>query len=170
MLYQMEGNSILYLLAKLAAFGKLLPAPISYGSTPPVLYWLQYFFTGTPTPWGALDVNLSPVAWAGWIGLLVTSLNLLPVGMLDGGHIFYTLFGREKALKLYPFILVALVALGFASNSWWLWAFLLFLFGRVYAEPLDQITELDPRRRKLAWLALIILILTFTPVPLMLLV
>lgn len=163
---QMEGNSLLYLLSKFAIFGQLLPAPASYGSLSPILYWLRYFFTATPFPLGGVDVNLSPVAWAGWAGLLVTSLNLIPAGQLDGGHMLYVLVGRERARKLWPFVLGALLILGLFWMGWWLWAGIIFLLGRVYAEPLDQITPLDSRRKILAIIALVVFVLTFSPVPL----
>ncbi len=163
---QMEGNSILYLAAKWLVFGKLLPAPLSYGGLAPALYWIRYFFTGLPLPYGGLDVNISPVAWAGWGGLLITSLNLIPAGQLDGGHLFYTLFGVKNARRALLVILVALVALGFLWPGWWLWAVLVLLFGRVYAEPLDQITQLDGKRKVLAAVALVLFLLLFTPIPL----
>ena len=163
---QSEGNSITYLLLKFATFGKWLPEPVDYGNLSPTLYWLKYFFTGKPLPLGALDVMIHPVAWAGWAGLLVTSLNLLPAGQLDGGHIFQLLFGKKLARRILPVILVALVGLGFAWSGWWLWAGLVFLLGRVYAEPMDEITPLDTPRKALGVLALIIFILTFIPVPL----
>jgi len=162
---QLEGNSILYLFSKFIIFGKLLPAPISYGNLPPLIYWVRYFFTGQPLPWGGLDVQLNSIAWAGWAGLLVTALNLIPAGQLDGGHVMYVLFGRRARLLL-PFILGALVLLGFVWPGWWLWAFLIFLLGRLYAEPLDQITPLDPRRKAIAILGLVVFVLVFTPVPL----
>lgn len=162
---QMEGNSVLYLLSKFAIFGQLLPAPANYAGLNPVLYWLQYFFTGTPSPMGGLDVNLHQVAWAGWIGLLVTAMNLIPAGQLDGGHMLYVLIGRKKARYLLPFVLGVLVLLGIFWTGWWLWAALIFLLGRSYAEPLDQITPLDNRRKGLAVLALIVFLLTFSPVP-----
>ena len=162
---QLEGNSLLYLLAKFAVFGQLLPAPQSYGSVPPLLYWLRYFFTSQPLPMGGLDVMIHPVAWAGWAGLLVTALNLIPVGQLDGGHVVSTLLG-SRARLLYPFIIAALVGLGFFWAGWWLWAFLLLVLGRIYAEPLDQITRLDLPRKAVAVLGVIIFILVFTPVPL----
>lgn len=161
----LEGNSILYLLSKYAVFGYWLPSPANYGSVPPFLYWLQYYFTGQPTPLGGLDVSLHPVAFAGWAGLLVTALNLIPAGQLDGGHIVHSLLGRKAALLL-PFVLFGLVALGMVWNGWWLWAFLIFFMGRAHAEPLDQITPLDSRRKLLALLAMVIFILVFTPVPL----
>jgi len=160
-----EGNSILYLLLKYITFGQLLPAPASYGNIPPTLYWLQYFFTGTPAPMGGTDVILSPVAWAGWIGLLVTSLNLIPAGQLDGGHLMYVLFGGKRLRSWLPIIQLVLAVLGFFSVSWWLWLAILSFFGRFTDEPLDQITELDPRRRALAIFGVIVFILVFMPVP-----
>jgi membrane-associated protease RseP (regulator of RpoE activity) len=162
----MEGNSIFYLLSKFVVFGQILPEPSSYIGLNPILYWVRYFFTGQPFPLGGLDVIIHPVAWAGWAGLLVTALNLIPAGQLDGGHIIFTLVGK-KARLLWPIILAALILLGFVWYGWWIWAALIFLLGRVYAEPLDQITELDPNRRLLAMLGLAIFVLVFTPVPLM---
>ena len=163
---QMEGNSLIYLLLKYLHFGMLLPQPASMGGISPLLFWLRYFFTGQPSPLGSLDVTISPIAWAGWVGLLVTSLNLIPAGQLDGGHIFHLLFGQKWARRILPVILVALVGLGFIWSGWWLWALLVFLFGRTYAEPLDQITELDWKRRALGIIALIVFLITFTPIPL----
>jgi membrane-associated protease RseP (regulator of RpoE activity) len=113
-----------------------------------------------------VDVLLSPVAWAGWAGLLVTALNLIPAGQLDGGHVLYSLVG-SRAKLLLPIILVALALLGFVWPGWWLWAFLILLLGRFHAEPLDQITTLDPNRQVLAVAGLVIFFLVFTPVPLL---
>ncbi|MBN1303565.1 MAG: site-2 protease family protein [Anaerolineales bacterium] len=161
----LEGNSLFYLFAKYLTFGKLLPQPMEYGGISPLLYWVKYFFTGLPLPIGGVDVQIHSVAFAGWAGLLVTALNLIPVGTLDGGHVVYALFG-EKARKAFPFIMAALVALGFLFTGWWLWAGLLYFFGRVHAEPHDQITRLDPARKLVAVVVVIIFILTFTPVPL----
>jgi membrane-associated protease RseP (regulator of RpoE activity) len=162
----MEGNSILYLALKFIVKGQLLPAPISFGGLPPALYWLRYFFTGRPFPLGAMDVQLHPVAWAGWVGLLVTSLNLIPAGQLDGGHALYVLIGRVWARRLLPAILVVLVLLGFFWNGWWFWAVLIFFFGRVHAQPLDEITPLDPPRIALAVIGIALFFLVFIPVPL----
>lgn len=162
----LEGNSILYLLLKWIVKGQMLPAPAVY-DIPAPLYWLRYMFTGYPLPLGGKDVMLHPIAWAGWAGLLVTSLNLIPAGQLDGGHLLYVLMGK-KAVKVVPFILGAIFLLGFFWNGWWLWAILIFFFGRVYAEPLDLITPLDGRRKVLALIGLIVFILVFIPVPLIL--
>ena len=162
----LEGNSVLYLLAKFIMFGKLLPAPVGLSGTPLALHWLRFFFTGQPAPIGGTDVFINPVAFAGWAGLLVTMLNLIPAGTLDGGHVIYALFG-DKASKVFPFIFGALALLGVFWSGWWLWAVILLWLGRVHAEPLDQITQLDTRRRWIALLVIIIFILTFSPVPFM---
>lgn len=164
---QLEGNSILYLLLKYTVFGKLLPAPVDYNGVQPFVYWVRYVITGTPVPIGGTDVQLNPIAWAGWVGLLVTSLNLIPAGQLDGGHVMYALFGKRMRKLLVP-ILVMLVVLGFFWAGWWLWVFLLLFFGRMSDEPLDQITQLDGRRRLVALLVLVLFILVFIPVPLVL--
>ncbi len=161
---QQEGNSILYLFAKFLFFGKLLPAPAGLHGQSFWLYWLKYFFTGRPAPIGASDVLIHPVAFAGWAGLLVTALNLIPAGTLDGGHLVYSLFG-DRASKAYPFIFGTLLLLGLFWSGWWIWAILLLWLGRVHAEPLDQITPLDPARRLIAVLVILIFLLTFSPVP-----
>ena len=158
-----EGNSLMYLLAKYITFGQVLPSPVAPQG---ILYWLQYFFTGRPVPFGGLDVFIHPVAFAGWAGLLVTGLNLIPAGTLDGGHVIYGLFG-EKARKGFPFIIGILAVLGIFWSGWWIWAMLLFWLGRVNAEPLDQITTLDPPRRLLGFAMIIVFLLVFMPVPFM---
>ncbi|MBM4425028.1 MAG: site-2 protease family protein [Chloroflexi bacterium] len=161
----LEGNSVIYLLAKLFVFGQLLPSPESYGAGGAALYWIRYFFTSTPLPIGGKDVFLDQVAWAGWAGLLVTGLNLIPAGQLDGGHTLYVLLG-ERVKKLLPVILIVLIALGFVWSGWWLWAGLIYLLNRRHAELLDEITTLDPARRFLAVATLILFFLVITPVPL----
>ena len=159
----MEGNSLLYLLAKFITFGRMLPAPLEPQG---ILYWLRYFFTGGPIPFGGTDVFIHPVAFAGWAGILVTALNLVPAGTLDGGHVIYGLFG-DKARKAFPFIVGLMVPLGFFWSGWWVWAALLFWLGRVHAQPLDQITTLDPTRRLIGYAMIIVFLLVFTPVPFM---
>ncbi len=160
-----EGNSLIYLFAKYITFGQLLPAPLEPQG---ILYWLQYFFTGGPVPFGGTDLFIHPVAFAGWAGILVTALNLIPAGTLDGGHVIYGLFG-DKARKAFPFIVGLLLVFGFFWSGWWLWAALLFWLGRVHAQPLDQITTLDPTRRLIGYAMIIVFLLVFTPVPFMLL-
>jgi membrane-associated protease RseP (regulator of RpoE activity) len=163
--FSLEGNSILYLISKFLIFRQWLPMPETYGGLSPLLYWLRYIFTGLPTPLGGTDVFLHPVAWAGWAGLLVTSLNLVPAGQLDGGHILYSLLGKRVRL-LWPVVVAVLALLGFFYSGWWIWVFLILFMGRTNAEPLDQITPLDGWRKLVALLAIFIFILVFTPIPL----
>ncbi len=163
----MEGNSLLYLAAKYVIKGQLLPAPASFGGAGPLVYWLRYFFSGSPIPYGGQDIIIHPLAWAGWAGLLVTALNLLPAGQLDGGHLVYVLFGRKVSLA-WPIIVLALIGMGFIWSGWWIWAALVFFLGRTHAEPLDEITPLDSGRKLMAVLGLAIFVITFTPVPLVL--
>lgn len=159
----LEGNSLIYLFAKFVTFGKLLPAPIEPQG---IAYWVRYFFTGQPVPFGGLDVFIHPVAFAAWAGLLVTALNLIPAGTLDGGHVIYALFGN-KARKAFHFIFGLLIVGGYFWNGWWLWAIILYWLGRVNAEPLDQITTLDPTRRLIGFAMIIVFFLVLMPVPFM---
>jgi membrane-associated protease RseP (regulator of RpoE activity) len=171
----LEGNSIFYLFSKYVVFGRLLPEPVSMDGLSPAIYWLRYFFTAQPIPFNGLDVQLDPVALAGWAGLLVTALNLVPVGTLDGGHVAYGLFG-EKARRIFPVAIGALIALsvlpslltlslGAVNLSWLLWVFILFWLGNVRTQPLDDITPLDGKRRALGFAMLVIFVLLFTPIP-----
>jgi hypothetical protein len=110
------------------------------------------------------DVYLHPVARAAWIGMLATAWNLLPIGQLDGGHILYSLVGeRHKLLTIIAIVL--LVAAGaFFWRGWLIWALLLF-FGRRHPAIFDT-AELGSGRRKLAWIALAIFLISFTVAPL----
>jgi membrane-associated protease RseP (regulator of RpoE activity) len=162
----LEGNSLLYLFAKFTVFGKLLPSPVDYGNLSPFLYWVRYFFTSNPIPIGGIDVMLHPVAWAGWAGLFVTAVNLIPAGQLDGGHVINVLFGKVWSKRIFYAILITLAMMGFLWDGWWLWAGIIFLIGRTQAEPLDLITPLDAKRKWIGVLALIVFLITFTPIPL----
>ncbi len=109
-------------------------------------------------------VVIHPVGLAAWVGLFVTSLNLLPVGQLDGGHIAYATLDRE-ADKLSLALFVFLLYLGiFKWAGWLIWDILLVFLG-VRHPPFPYSDGLDPRRKALAFLALIIFLLTFIPVP-----
>lgn len=111
------------------------------------------------------NVILHPVAFAGWIGLLVTSLNLLPIGQLDGGHISYALF-VEKHETIAKFTIPALILLGILFwQGWLLWAVLMLVIGYKHPPVVYPMIELDEKRRFIGWLALFIFIITFTPMP-----
>lgn len=110
------------------------------------------------------DVQLHGLAYAGWVGLFVTSLNLLPIGQLDGGHIFYSLFG-QRGFKFMPIFIVALGGLTIIYFGWALLFLLLLWFGRKHPPPMDDYTPLDNKRRILAYLMFVVFLLTFTPKP-----
>jgi len=115
------------------------------------------------------DILLNPVAFAGWIGLFVTSINLIPVGQLDGGHIAYALFG-EKHNRL-SFVLIFVMGLfgWFLWEGWFVWAVLLLILGLRHPPVIYWEVPLDPKRKFIGWLALVIFILTFIPTPFQLL-
>jgi membrane-associated protease RseP (regulator of RpoE activity) len=108
---------------------------------------------------------LHPVGYAGWVGLFVTALNLLPVGQLDGGHVIYAVFGAGSRWAFAVSVL-ALVALALLYNPGWLFLVLMLLiFGMRHPEPLDAETPLDTGRKVLAIVMLVVFILSFTPAP-----
>jgi len=167
----LEGNSLLYLAAKYIVTGELLPAPADIEGQNQLIYWLRNIVAGAggqfgvPFPFGGRDVHLHPMAFAAWAGLLVTGINLIPAGQLDGGHSVYSWLGT-RARRLWPFVVVGFVALIIVWQGWFLFAAIVFLMGRTYAQPLDDVTELDNGRKAAAILALVIFFLTFTPAPL----
>jgi len=124
---------------------------------------LRWLILG-PVPPGS-DVFLHPLARAGWVGLFVTALNLLPIGQLDGGHILYALNRRRYRLVVMA-TTALLVALVFVSAVWTLFALLALIFGQKHPAPLDDFTPLDATRRKVGYVCLAILILCFMPNPL----
>jgi membrane-associated protease RseP (regulator of RpoE activity) len=136
-----EGNSIAYALAKIAVFGEFLPN-------------------------GQNDVFVNQLAWAGWTGLFVTGLNLIPLGQLDGGHVMYALLGRRARALFYPLIAGLAVMTVLSGGALIFILLLLILLGRTYAVPLDDISKLDQRRRRIAIFTLVIFLLVFVPVPL----
>ncbi len=111
------------------------------------------------------DIYLHPMAYAGWAGLFVTALNLLPVGQLDGGHIVYSVFG-EKSRPIFILAIAALAVLALFKNPGWLvLIILLIIFGMRHPKPHDLDTPLDGKRKTLAIVMLLIFILSFVPVP-----
>jgi membrane-associated protease RseP (regulator of RpoE activity) len=110
-----------------------------------------------------------PIAFGAWFGMLATAMNLFPIGQLDGGHIAYAVFGRRSTYITYAGVATA-VALTTVSATWYVWTALLllmlFVFGPRHPSVLDEETPLGRGRLVLAVLALAVLALCFTPVPL----
>lgn len=114
------------------------------------------------------DVNhllLHPMAVAAWVGMFATALNLLPGGQLDGGHILYALNSKAHRTGSWPFVAALLVLSWFYWAGWFLWAVVLKLTGR--HPPVPEYPELDNRRKLLALLALLMLVLAiaYNPFP-----
>lgn len=154
--FLLEGQSLGYRLIKLAMFGQWLPG-------------------------GGEDVFISTLALAGWTGLLLTMLHLMPYGSLDGGHIVYGLAGQRGVAWGRRTVVVTLVLLSLVDVSayglgllpvritgylgWLLWLAIIVLFRRDNAQVLDEITPLGTVRRIVGILMLVLLVLLFTPVP-----
>ena len=110
------------------------------------------------------SIVVHPVAMAAWIGLLITGINLMPAGQLDGGHIMYALLG-EKARYVSYGVIAAMIALAFTSEAWILWAFLLFIFGRTHPPVEDLRSPLGAVHYLLAVAGILVFVLTFVPRP-----
>ncbi|MGB9837129.1 MAG: site-2 protease family protein [Candidatus Saccharicenans sp.] len=111
------------------------------------------------------DLILHPLAVAGWVGLLVTSFNLFPVGQLDGGHILYAVF-EKKSEKISLVVLLIMVGLGiFFWAGWLLWAGLIYLLGWKHPRMVEETEKMDSRRKWLGFFVLVIFILSFIPAP-----
>jgi len=129
-----------------------------------LLTWAVVRLFHGPLPAGS-DILLHPVAFAGWVGCLVTAMNLTPIGQLDGGHIVYALFGKwgNLASRLFSH---ALLGVGlFASWNWLVWwAVVRLLVGVGHPKPVE-LGPIDGRRKAVALVSLVILVLTFVPRP-----
>lgn len=124
---------------------------------------LQSILIGDIQP--GLELVLHPFAYAGWVGLFVTALNLLPVGQLDGGHVIYAVFG-EKSKWVFRVCIIALAFLAvFYSPGWLTLVVLLLLFGMRHPQPYDVETNLDAGRKVVAFIVLMIFVLSFVPAP-----
>jgi len=110
------------------------------------------------------DYLLHPMAFAAWVGFLVTALNLLPVGQLDGGHVARALLGA-KAKYLTWATIAALVGLGIFYFGWLLFAMFILFLGAKHPPPLNDISKLDLKRAGVGALAFAILIIAFVPIP-----
>lgn len=110
-------------------------------------------------------LDLHPMALGAWLGLFATALNLLPLGQLDGGHILYSVLGRWQRRVAIP-LWLALAALGVLWWGWWIWCVMVLLIGLFHPPVRDEQTPLDPKRRAIALLALLIFVLAFMPAPL----
>lgn len=161
-----------------AGFLALIPflvVGVSLSHITPLPAHQSRFIFGTPLALRALElirfphapavyVSLHPVAVAAWAGLLATAINLLPMGQLDGGHILYAVLGERWHRYVTLAFIGILVILGFFYWAWWVWALLLFLFGRRHPLIYDR-SPLSRSRLWLAGAALVMFLLSFSLVP-----
>lgn len=125
-----------------------------------ILSWLVF---GQLSP--EQNIILHPMAFAGWIGLLVTALNLIPVGQLDGGHVAYALWPERHRLISWSCLILLVVSGLLFWQGWLFWAVLLYFLGLRHPPPAYDWVPLDRRRRILGIITIIVFILTFTPAP-----
>ncbi len=117
------------------------------------------------------DIYLSPVAFAGWAGLFITALNLLPIGQLDGGHVIYALLG-DHSRKVYKIgisifcLFTIYLIVRYHNPVWFVFAVLLLFIGFKHPPPIDPYTQLDFKRKCIGVLMLVVFLLSFTPIPL----
>lgn len=125
------------------------------------LTWMTY-----PNLLETQDIMLHPMAFAGWIGLLVTMLNLLPIGQLDGGHIAYAMLGKKQNI-IGKLAFISLIPLSFISLNWLFWGLLIFFLMRSAKHPPihDINIPLSKFNKRIGYICLIIFILCFIPAP-----
>lgn len=135
---------------------------------PILMQWLAHWLLGPMPPGQAIKIH--PVGFAGWVGLLITALNLLPIGQLDGGHVLYALL-RDKARYVASMLLmllaaaVVIAALKYAYPAWVLMLVLLLIMGPVHPPTGDDNVSLGPARILLGWLILAFVPIGLTPTP-----
>lgn len=111
-----------------------------------------------------ININLHPIAFAGWIGMLVTALNLMPVGQLDGGHIIYAIF-PDKHRTIGKIFFALLFPLGYFWQGWLFWALMIALMGFKTAPLIHDNEILEPIHKVMGGVSMVIFVLTFIPVP-----
>jgi membrane-associated protease RseP (regulator of RpoE activity) len=150
------GLNLSTVVDRTATYGLQLGEPL-------LLQFMSWVIVG-PLPPDA-DVVLHPIGFAAWFGLFVTSLNLIPIGQLDGGHVAYALWGRRQRAMALAFLPILLI-LGFVGwPGWFLWAFMAGLWGIGHPPVLDPHVPLGRNRTIVGWIALGVFVVTFAPVP-----
>lgn len=143
--------------------GPMEPGGLQFGE--PLVFRLFAAAFGPGVPEGQV-LYLGPVGLAAWFGLLLTAINLLPMGQLDGGHALYAVF-RERAHRISRTVHLLMFPLALLSPSWLVWGLLCLLLGarRPHPPTLDDAAPLPESRIRLAWVGLATLALCFTPEP-----
>lgn len=143
----------------------LIEEPNIFFGTSLILWGMTETVLGVDPTLENVTIALHPLAYAGWLGMFFTALNLMPMGQLDGGHVVYSLFSRKVALTTAWLSFFALLLMGFYWPGWWFWAGLVFIMGLRHPPVLDDQIPLEPKQRVMGYLSIAILILTFVPIP-----
>ncbi|MBI3805289.1 MAG: site-2 protease family protein [Nitrospirae bacterium] len=130
----------------------------------PLIFSFMAYFLGKVPPAG-YDVALSSMAFAGWFGLFVTSLNLLPIGQLDGGHIMYALLGKKQRFLSMAMVLVLILLGAMGWSGWYVWAILTSILGIRHPPIVDEEAPLDFKHQLIGWASIALFIVTFMPAP-----
>ena len=136
---------------------------INFGSSL-ILNFCSQLVLGVDPSSPDINIHLHPIAFAGWIGMLITALNLMPVGQLDGGHIIYAIApGKHSAIG--KFFFVGLFPLGYFWPGWFFWAAMIALMGFKTAPLKEDVGKLRLTHIVLGSISMVIFILTFIPIP-----
>lgn len=148
----------------LTANGHPLSGPITDGTMAVAIQPLfELLFLLIPIPEG---MALHPTAFAAWVGFLVTAINLLPVGQLDGGHIARGLLG-ENAKYLGYVTFGALMLAAALYGGWLVFALIVLLLGLRHPSPLNDISNISGKTKAVGAVSMAVLLFTFVPQPLM---
>ena len=136
---------------------------INFGSSL-ILNFCSQLVLGVDPSSPDINIHLHPIAFAGWIGMLITALNLMPVGQLDGGHIIYAIApGKHSAIGKIFF--AGLFPLGYFWPGWFFWAAMIALMGFKTAPLKEDVGKLRLTHIVLGSISMVIFILTFIPIP-----
>lgn len=140
--------------------------PVMYFGDSLLFRWLGHGFAGDRMP-AMYDIVHYPFIFAGWFGLLVTALNMLPIGQLDGGHILYALIGSKQRFVAYgAFAVIITIGLFYGAGSWFIWALLiLFLIRFKHPRVMDEDEPLDNKRIAIGIVSFLIFFVSFIPLP-----
>lgn len=131
----------------------------------PILFKFLAYLTFGPLS-ANQDINLHPIAFAGWVGIFITALNLIPIGQLDGGHILYALLRRRAHIVAQALLVGAAIAVVvWGYWGWSLMLLLLMLMGPNHPPTANDYVPLGPARTIIGWTSLLFVIIGFTPMP-----
>jgi membrane-associated protease RseP (regulator of RpoE activity) len=136
---------------------------INFGSSL-ILKFCSQLVLGVDPSSPNINIHLHPIAFAGWIGMLVTALNLMPVGQLDGGHIIYAITPGKHSV-IGKFFFVGLFPLGYFWSGWFFWAAMIALMGFKTAPLKEDVEKVELTHIVLGAISMAIFVLTFIPIP-----